>query len=111
MALYLKRITHPYECVKCKVTGELLDYGAYYYEDDTDGFIVSFDYYQERKRERQIEQAQYKIERALSYEEHKQRMKQAEKEFLTATIFDRPMATDGLEVNYGAMPINERKPK
>ena len=37
MALQLKRITWPYDCVKCDITRKLLAYGDYYYEDDEDG--------------------------------------------------------------------------
>ena len=32
MALQLKRITWPYDCVKCDITRKLLAYGDYYYE-------------------------------------------------------------------------------
>ena len=31
MALILKRVTHPYECVRCCVTKKLISYGEEYY--------------------------------------------------------------------------------
>lgn len=98
MALVLKRVTHPYECYKCQVTGEILEYGAYYYEDDVDGFIVSFDYYYDTKQAKKQEAAEYKIRHALSIEEYKERMLQAEKEFLAQTAFDRPLEADNLYI-------------
>ena len=32
--LHLKRVVHDYEFMKCKISGELIGYGDYYYEDD-----------------------------------------------------------------------------
>lgn len=98
MALELKRMIHPYECLKCQATGELLVWGDYYYEDDIDGFIVGFNYYHDTKEAMKKEQASHAIEYALTMEEHKQRMKQAEKEFLNMTIFDRPLKANNLFV-------------
>lgn len=105
MALELKRVVIPTECLKCKVTGKIIAYGDFYYEDDVDGFVVDFNYYYDEKQRRKVEKAQAKIERALSQEEYKQRMKQAEQEFLTATLFDRPVKTDNLNVDNGIMPL------
>lgn len=107
MALELKRITIPTECLKCHITGKIIAWGDYYYEDDVDGFVVDFKYYHDEKERRKLKEAEAQIERALTQEEYKQRMKQAEHEFLTATVFDRPLKADNLNVNYGAMPIDE----
>lgn len=106
MALELKRIIHPYECVKCHVTGEIIAYGDYYYEDDVDGFIVDFNYYYDRKQEQKMREAEWEIERALDLQEYSQKMKQAERDFLTATLFDRPLKADNMDISGGIMPLS-----
>ena len=42
MALILKRITNPYECVRCCITKKLISYGEEYYWDPIDNFVVDF---------------------------------------------------------------------
>jgi hypothetical protein len=106
MALELKRITHPYECVKCHITGEIIAYGDYYYEDDDDGLIVDFKYYYDMKQQRKVENAYYEIERALDLKEYEQRMKDAERDFLTATLFDRNLKANNMDVSGGIMPLS-----
>lgn len=108
MALELKRITLPYECIKCDITKEILVYGDYYYEDDVDGLIVDFRYYYDMKQQKKIEQAQVNIDRALTTQEYSQRMRNAERDFLTATVFDRPLKADNIDVNNGQMPLDRR---
>lgn len=106
MALELKRIIHPYECLRCHVTDKVIAYGDYYYEDDTDGLIVDFEYYYDCKQEQKMREAEYEIERALDLQEYEQRMRQAEKDFLTATLFDRPVKANNLNVDNSMMPLN-----
>lgn len=45
--LILKRNTHFNEFYKCGVSGELITYGDWYYEDDEDHLIVRADIYKE----------------------------------------------------------------
>lgn len=104
MALELKRIVNPYECLKCHITGEIITYGDYYYEDDTDGLIVDFKYYYDTKQERKVREAEWEIERALDIQEYTQRMKQAERDFLTATLFDRNIKANNMDTSSGIMP-------
>lgn len=106
MALELKRIIHPYECVKCHITGEIIAYGDYYYEDDDDGLIVDFNYYHDMKQEKKIREAEYEIERALDLQEYEQRMRQAEREFLMATLFDRNVKANNMDTSGGVMPLS-----
>lgn len=106
MALELKRITHPYECLKCHITGEIIAYGDYYYEDDEDGLIVDFKYYYDMKQAQKMREAEYEISQALSMQEYEQRMRQAEQEFLTATLWDRNLKADNMDVSGGIMPLS-----
>ena len=92
MALVLKRITDPYECKKCSITGKLLAYGDEYYEDDVDGKIIDFEYYYDTKLEMKIRQAEEKIDEAMDRFSYQQILKQKERQFLQKTIFDRPLA-------------------
>ena len=68
MALILKRITNPYECVRCSVTKKLITYGEEYYWDPIDNFVVDFEYYYDRKlamkREEAIDTNSHKYEKA-----------------------------------------------
>ena len=61
MALILKRITNPYECVRCSVTNKLISYGEEYYWDPIDNFIVDFEYYYDRKLAMKREEAMFPL--------------------------------------------------
>ena len=89
MALILKRITNPYECVRCCVTRKLITYGEEYYWDPIDNFIVDFEYYYDRKLAEQRQAAYNRINEATSLLDYKQQMLAAERDFLTRTLFDR----------------------
>lgn len=91
MALMLKRITNPYEAVKCSITKEWIMYPDYYYEDDQDGLIVSYDYYCEEKKRRKLEKAEKDVNLATSAVEYKVLLKEKEREFLEKTLFERPI--------------------
>ena len=82
MALILKRVTHPYECVRCCITKKLISYGEEYYWDPNDNFIVDFNYYYDRQQAMKMEAAQEKVQKAMS-------MLEAERAFLEKTMFDR----------------------
>lgn len=88
--LHLKRIVYDYEFMKCKISGELIGYGDFYYEDDEDGLIVKASVYNEIMDKRKEELFDYsKLERARSEKEYTQMLKRAEKELLTQTLFER----------------------
>lgn len=89
MALILKRITNPYECVRCSVTRKLITYGEEYYWDPIDNFIVDFEYYYDRKLAMKREEAMWKINQATSGLSYKQQMLAAERDFLEQTMYDR----------------------
>lgn len=89
MALILKRVTHPYECVRCCITRKLISYGEEYYWDPNDNFIVDFNYYYDRQMAMKMEAAQEKVNKAMSMLDYKQQMLEAERAFLEKTMFDR----------------------
>ena len=87
----LKRIINPYEAVKCSITKEWIQYPDYYYEDDEDGLIVSYDYYCEEKKRRRLEKAEPDVNLATSSIEYRVMLKEKERQFLEKTLFDRPI--------------------
>jgi hypothetical protein len=89
MALILKRITNPYECVRCSVTNKLISYGEEYYWDPIDNFIVDFEYYYDRKLAMKREEAMWKVHQATNLLSYKQQMLNAERDFLEQTMYDR----------------------
>lgn len=89
MALILKRITNPYECVRCCITKKLITYGEEYYWDPIDNFVVDFEYYYDRKLAMKREEAMWKINQATSGLAYKQQMLNAERDFLEKTLYDR----------------------
>ena len=89
MALILKRVTHPYECVRCCITKKLISYGEEYYWDPHDNFIVDFNYYYDRQQAMKREAAMKDVEKAMSMLDYKQQMLEAERNFLEKTMFDR----------------------
>ncbi len=91
MALMLKRITDPYEAVKCSITKEWIMYPDYYYEDDEDGLIVSYDYYCEEKKRRRLEKAEPDVNRAMNSVEYRIMLKEKERQFMEKTLFERPI--------------------
>lgn len=92
MALVLKRITNPYECVKCSITRKIISYGEEYLEDDEDGTIVDFNYYYDKKFNKKIQDAQSLVTESMDRFAYQQVLLQREREFLDKTILDRPLA-------------------
>ncbi len=88
--LFLKRITHFNEWIKCQVSGEIMRYGDYYYEDDSDGLIVKATVYKEMMRTQKEREFDYSdLENAKSEKEYRQMLKQYEKEYLQQDIYNR----------------------
>lgn len=94
MALVLKRITWPYDCVKCDITRKLIAYGEFYYEDDEDGFIVDAEYYYQRKMQAKYEEAFANPELNIGTDviSYQTAMRQAERRLLDRGLLERPVA-------------------
>lgn len=100
MALVLKRMTDPYVCKKCSVTGKLIAYGDEYYEDDVDGKIIDFNYYYDMKHAMKVQEAEPLVSDAMDRYAYQQILKTKERQFLNKTMFDRPLADqNGLSWN------------
>lgn len=100
--LILKRMIHPYEVRKCKISNEFIVYGDYYYEDDVDGTIVKLTVYNKLKKEAKVESFDYTLlAHAQNQKEYRELVKRAERDFLRATILDRPIFDQGHAKNNG----------
>ena len=83
--LILKRMIHPYEVMKCKVSGEFIVYGDFYYEDDEDkNVVVKATVYKKMQQEARDAAFDYSL-----------LAKRAERDYLRATILDRPIFDQG----------------
>jgi hypothetical protein len=92
--LNLKRNGRFNELYKCDISGEFIPPGEYYYEDDDDGFIVKADVYRKLKDEKIKKEFNYdKLNQAQSGMQYANLLRQAEKQYLTATIFDRVLTS------------------
>lgn len=95
--LRLKRVVHFNEFLKCKVSGEVISYGDYYYEDDEDGLIVKASVYKQLQREKQREKFDYsRIQKYDNYRDYKAALVDYEREFLAKTVLERKV--EGKEV-------------
>lgn len=103
MALMLKRVTNPYECVKCSITKKLISYGEEYLEDDIDGTIVDFNYYYDKKINKKRQEAyDTLVNDAMDRFAYRQSLIQKQRDFLDKTILDRPLVdTDCFTWNKG----------
>ena len=91
--LHLKRVVHFNEFIKCDISGDIIAYGDYYYEDDEDGLIVKASVYGEMKREKKMEEFGYeKLEKAESQHEYRQALREYERQYLAQGLFDRKIA-------------------
>ena len=68
-------------------------YGDFYYEDDTDGFIVSAKYYHELKKKKKEEEWDYTaLNNFQSQKEYQEKLREAEKVLFESTVLDREIA-------------------
>lgn len=95
--LILKRMIHPYEVMKCKVSGEFIVYGDFYYEDDEDkNVVVKATVYKKMQQEARDAAFDYSLlAKAQNQKEYKELVKRAERDYLRATILDRPIFDQG----------------
>lgn len=90
--LHLKRVTGQYEWERSHLTGSYILPGAWYYEDDEDGFIIRADEYADLKNHKRKEEWDYsKLQQAQNEREYSNMMKQAYREFHQQTVLDRPV--------------------
>lgn len=101
--LVLKRMIYPYEVLKCKMSDKFIVYGDYYYEDDEDPkLIISAVEYNKLKREAKIESFDYSLlAKAQSQKEYRELVKRAQRDYLRATILDKPIFDQSHPKNNG----------
>ena len=88
--LHLKRIQYFNEFRTCSVSGELMSYGDFYYEDDTDGVVIKATVYRDlRDQYREDTFDETRLNQAKSEEEYKAQLKRYEQEFLTRDVLER----------------------
>lgn len=88
--LKLKRIVYEYEFMKCDISGELIGYGDFYYQDDKDGLIVKADVYHKIRQKARDEQFDYsKLNKARSESEYRDMLKKAEQQLKENTLLNR----------------------
>lgn len=95
--LRLKRITQPYEWERSHLTGSYILPGAYYYEDDEDGFIIRADEYKEIKRRKREAEFDYsKLEAAQNEREYEAMMRESYRDFEYAHVLERKLEGEGM---------------
>lgn len=98
--LMLHRMVDPFEVRKCDISGEMIVYGDFYYEDTEDGVTVKATEYKKLKDEMINNRFDRTLlNKAQSDAEYKQMLKKAEQEFLKSTILDRPIMKNGQVIN------------
>lgn len=95
--LVLKRMIYPYEVLKCKMSGKFIVYGDFYYQDDEDEkLIISAIEYNKIKKQAKIESFDYTLlAQAQNQKEYRELVKRAERDYLRATILDKPIFHQG----------------
>lgn len=89
--LWLKRMQYFNEFRTCDASGQVLMYGDFYYQDDETGKVISADYYNSLKKERQ--EAEFDYSRRDYYEsdqEYQQALREKEQELLSNKVLDIP---------------------
>lgn len=95
--LILKRMIYPYEVLKCKMSDRFIVYGDFYYQDDEDqNLIISAIEYNKLKKEAKELSFDYSLlAKAQNQKEYRELVKRAEKDYLRATILDKPIFDQG----------------
>lgn len=100
--LILNRMIHPFEVRKCQISGDLIVYGDFFYEDDEDGLVVKATVYKDMQKKARDDKFDYTLlNKAQNEKEYKQLMKKAEQEYFASTILDRPILEKGEVHNDG----------
>ncbi len=88
--LILKRNTHFNELYKCVISGELIRYGDWYYEDDTDHLIVKAEVYKQISDQYKYDTFDYLYLNSLqSEEEYRQKIKEISRANNYASLLSR----------------------
>lgn len=88
--LFLKRNIYPNEIYKCDVSGTLIEFLDYYYEDDEDGLIVRADtYHLMKRRERRRNFDFSRLNEITDRIEYEEALKEYEQLALTDDIMER----------------------
>lgn len=94
--LILNRMIHPFEVRTCKVSGEMIIYGDYFYHDEVDGLIVKATVYKEMQRKAREDKFDYTLlNQAQNEKEYRELVKKAEKDYFASTILDREVFDNG----------------
>lgn len=95
--LILNRNLQPYEVMTCKLTGKMIVYGDYYYEDTDDNTVVLAREYHKLKQKAVENKPEFQeqLNKAKSEQEYKNMLIEAERAFLNETILDREIAHNG----------------
>jgi len=95
--LVLKRMIYPYEVLRCKMSDKFIVYGDFYYEDDEDkNLIISATEYNKLKKEAKEQSFDYSLlAKAQNQKEYNELVKRAERDYLRATILDKPIFDQG----------------
>lgn len=94
--LVLKRITCANDFLMCKVSGEVICPGDFYYKDDDDGLIVRADVYHEYIKKKKESEFDYtKLNNAKSQQEYEEQLKKLEQQFLKDSLLDRKVILNG----------------
>ena len=91
--LHLKRVTQRYEFIKCKISGKIMTYGDWYYEDDDDGLIVDAIVYKDMERKQREEDWDYsRIQLAENEREYREKLREMQRKHLQETLLNREVA-------------------
>lgn len=95
--LILNRNLTPYEVMTCKLTGNLIVYGDYYYEDTEDNTVVLAREYDKLKKKSIASLPQYQelLLKAQNEQEYRQALDQAQRDYLNQTILNKEIARNG----------------
>ena len=89
--LWLKRMQYFNEFRTCDASGQVLMYGDFYYQDDETGKVISADYYNSLKKERQEAELDYMSrDYCESYQRYQQSLLEKEHELLSNKVLDIP---------------------
>lgn len=95
--LILNRMIHPFEVRTCRMTGEMIVYGDYFYEDDEDGIVIKASEYKKLQKEAKKDAFDYTLlNQAKSEKEYKEIIKKAEQSYLKQSILDRKVCENGV---------------
>lgn len=95
--LHLKRVQYFTDFMRCKISGEIISHGDYYYEDDEDGLIVKATVYREMLDEKRNNEFDYsKLQKAETQREYQEALKEYERQFLSQTLLDRKVSHEGV---------------